>query len=148
MDNLKTSEAQRKASVKWQKENYVRIPLDVRPEEKERIKNAAKKENMTVGGYIKEAINEKIEREEKRMNELEILMLDGCTKSEAEKHLKNGTVVFSDFPEAFTEYMNEWDIVDEEEQNKYRYMVETKIPLPDWGVVQKDGSYFFIMYVL
>ncbi len=64
--DLKTSEAQRKASIKWQKENYVRIPLDVRPEEKERIKEAAKRENMTVGGYIKEAIAEKIEREGKQ----------------------------------------------------------------------------------
>ena len=63
---LKTSKAQRAASVKWQKENYVRIPLDVRPEEKERIKEIAKKNNMTVGRYIKEAIAEKIEREAKQ----------------------------------------------------------------------------------
>ena len=50
-------------AVALKEENYVRIPLDVRPEEKERIKEAAKRENMTVGGYIKEAIAEKIERE-------------------------------------------------------------------------------------
>ena len=28
------------------------------------------------------------------MTDIEILMMDGCTKSEAEKHLKNGTTVF------------------------------------------------------
>ena len=82
------------------------------------------------------------------MNNVELLMLDGCTRSEAEKHLKNGTVVFSDFQESFMDYMNEWGIVDKEEQEKYREMVETKVPLPDWGVVDQDGKYFFIMYVL
>ena len=63
MEERKTSEAHRRASVKWQKENYSRIPLDVRPVEKERIKQAAQSCGMTVGGYIKQAIAEKIERE-------------------------------------------------------------------------------------
>lgn len=65
MEERKTSEAHRRASVKWQKENYSRIPLDVRPAEKERIKQAAQACGMTVGGYIKQAIAEKIEREGK-----------------------------------------------------------------------------------
>lgn len=62
---LKTTEAQRKASAKWQKQNYSRIPLDVRPEYHEQLKQIAKSHNMTLGAYIKQAIAEKIEREEK-----------------------------------------------------------------------------------
>ncbi len=59
----KTTAAHRKASIKWQKENYSRIPLDVTPEYKEKLKGIAKKNNMTLGGYIKQAIAEKIERD-------------------------------------------------------------------------------------
>lgn len=32
-----------------------------------------------------------------REREIELLMLDRCTKSEAEKHLKNGSTIFEDF---------------------------------------------------
>ena len=34
-----------------------------------------------------------------REKQIEILMEDRCTKSEAEKHLKNGTTIFEDFEE-------------------------------------------------
>ena len=43
-----------------------------------------------------------------REMEIEILMEDRCTKSEAEKHLKNGTIIFEDFEENFDKYMEEW----------------------------------------
>lgn len=59
----KTTEAQRKASVKWQKEHYSRIPLDVSPEYHKQLKEVAKNKGMTLGAYIKEAIAEKMERE-------------------------------------------------------------------------------------
>lgn len=32
-----------------------------------------------------------------REREIELLMLDRCTKSEAEKHLENGSTIFEDF---------------------------------------------------
>lgn len=60
---LKTTEAQRRASVKWKKENYSRIPLDVPKAYHEELKEIAKARGMTLGGFIKEAIAEKIERE-------------------------------------------------------------------------------------
>lgn len=60
---LKTTEAQRRASIKWQKENYSRIPLDVPKEYHAELKEIAKTHNMTLGAYIKQAIAEKIERE-------------------------------------------------------------------------------------
>lgn len=31
------------------------------------------------------------------MTDVEILMKNGCTKTEAEKHLKNGSTIFTDF---------------------------------------------------
>ena len=79
--------------------------------------------------------------------EIEILMIDGCTKAEAERHLKNGSVVFTDFEEHFDDYMKEWDI-EEEEIPMYRKMIEKKIPAMDWGIVEEDGEIYYIMYVL
>ena len=76
-------------------------------------------------------------------------MMDGCTKSEAEKHLERGTTVFDgeDFEEHFDDYMNEWDI-DVDEKEKYRAMIDEKKPMTDWGVVEDSGKTYYIMYVL
>ena len=82
-----------------------------------------------------------------REMEIEILMEDRHTRSEAEKHLKNGTTIFEDFEENFESYLNEWDI-DEEDRNEYRRMAKEKIPATDWGIVEKDGKTYYIMYVL
>ena len=56
---LKTTEAHRRANIKWQKENYSRIPLDVPKEYHEYLKGVAKACGMSLNGYIKEAIEEK-----------------------------------------------------------------------------------------
>ena len=86
--------------------------------------------------------------------QIEILIEDGCTKSEAEKHLKNGATIFEDFEENFDKYMEEWKYLteDEEEYVKmvegYKNMIETGNPVTDWGVVKKDGKTYYIMYVL
>lgn len=64
-------------------------------------------------------------------------------KLDAEKHLKKGTIVFDDFKENFNNYMEEWNI-DEEWKKEYRDMIETNIPIPDWGVVKKDGKTYYI----
>jgi predicted HicB family RNase H-like nuclease len=61
---MASTESQKKASIKWQKENYSRIPLDVPKEYHEKLKAIAKSNGMTLGGYIKQAIAEKMEREE------------------------------------------------------------------------------------
>ena len=53
---LKTTEAQRRASIKWQKENYSRIPLDVPKEYHLYLKEKAKADGKTLGAWIKEAI--------------------------------------------------------------------------------------------
>ena len=78
---------------------------------------------------------------------INVLMADRCTRAEAEKHLKNGTVVFDDFEENFDQYMNEWGC-DEEEEEEYRKMIDFKNPAADWGVVDQDGNTYYIMYAL
>lgn len=82
-----------------------------------------------------------------REREIEILMADGCTRSDAEKHLKNDTTVFDDFAEHLKNYMNEWNI-DEEDREAYMNMIETGVPAIDWGVVKDAGEVYYIMYVL
>lgn len=85
----------------------------------------------------------------KVMTNIDILMMDGCTTLEAEKHLQKGTTVFAgdDFEEHFGDYMDEWGI-DEDEQADYRRMVDEKTPVPDWSIVEHDGLTWYIMYVL
>ena len=66
---------------------------------------------------------------------------------EAEKHLKNGSVVFDDFEQNFDSYMKEWDF-NEEEEEAYRKMIASKHPATDWGIVERDGNTYYIMYAL
>lgn len=82
-----------------------------------------------------------------REREIEILMMDGCTKAEAEQHLKNGSIIFEDFEENFERCMEEWK-EEEEDILMYRKMIDEKIPVPDWGIVEDGGKTYYIMYCL
>lgn len=82
-----------------------------------------------------------------REKEVELLMKDGDTRSEAEKHLKDGAMIIEDLAENLESYLDEWDI-DEEDREAYRNMVENKIPVAGWGIVEDGGKTFYIMYVL
>lgn len=82
-----------------------------------------------------------------REREIELLMMDRCTKSEAEKHLKDGSTVFEDFEENIENYLNEWNI-GESDKDEYRKMVMNKIPVRDWGIVEDNGKTYYIMYAL
>lgn len=57
------TESQKKASEKYKKTNIKRIPLDVQLGEYERIKSAATAAGETVNGYIKKAVNTRIDSE-------------------------------------------------------------------------------------
>lgn len=81
------------------------------------------------------------------MTDIEILMMDGCTRSEAEKHLQRGSAVIDDLEEHSEEYMSEWDM-DEEEREKVQEMIRTKKPMTDWGIVQDGGKTYYIAYCL
>ena len=84
-----------------------------------------------------------------REKEIEILMMDRCTKSEAENLLQNGTTVFDgeDFKSNFDRYMDDWD-ADDEERAQYKAMIDQKKPVPDWGIVEDEGKTYYIMYSL
>lgn len=55
------------------------------------------------------------------MTDAEVLMMDGCTRKEAERHLERGTTVFqkSDFEKNFDNYLDEWGIVEDVDGNVY-----------------------------
>lgn len=57
------TEAQKKANTKYREKSIKRIPLDVQKEKYEEIKAAADKTGESVNGYIKKAIDERMDRE-------------------------------------------------------------------------------------
>ena len=61
---MTVTEAQLRATAKYKAKNYKRIPLDVRIEEYEELKQAADKAGESVNGYIKEALRRRIESEQ------------------------------------------------------------------------------------
>lgn len=52
-----------KYNLEYAKKNLKRIPLDVQKEKYEKIKVAAERAGETVNGYIKKAIDERMQRE-------------------------------------------------------------------------------------
>ena len=64
------TEAQKKANIKYRKENVKRIPLDVQKEEYEIIKAAADNAGEKVNAYIKGAIKQRMDRENKWMKHI------------------------------------------------------------------------------
>ena len=90
----------------------------------------------------------------KELTNLEVLMEDNCTRKEAEDHLKMGTTVYDgeDFEKNWKSYLDEIPMIDCEEKEEmveaYKNMIETKKPLPDWGVVEHDGRTYYIEYAI
>jgi transcriptional regulator with XRE-family HTH domain len=99
--------------------------------------------------YVERLVVAEILRGGKKMTDIEVLMKNGYSKRKAEEELKRGTVVFEgeDFERHFDDYMEEWG-VDEDEQEKYRKMLEEKIAIPDWGIVEDNGNTYYIMCCL
>ncbi len=57
------TEARGKASMSYAKKALKRIPLDVQKEKYDQIKAAADRAGETVNGYIKKAIEERLQKE-------------------------------------------------------------------------------------
>ena len=57
------NESRKKASIEYAKRSLKRIPLDVQKEIYDEIKAAADKAGETVNGYIKKAIEQRMENE-------------------------------------------------------------------------------------
>lgn len=49
--------------IKYAKDNYKRIPLNVKKDKYDQIKSAADRAGESVNGYIKTAIDQRIERD-------------------------------------------------------------------------------------
>lgn len=60
---MAVSEAQVKATQKYKAKAYKRIPLDVRIEEYEAIKNYTQKTGESINGFIRRIIKENIEKD-------------------------------------------------------------------------------------
>lgn len=61
---MPTKEDKAKYDINYAKAKLKRIPLDVQKEKYEQIKAAAGRTGESVNGYIKKAIDERMEREE------------------------------------------------------------------------------------
>lgn len=49
--------------IRFAKENYKRVPLDLKKEKYEQIKDAAERAGESVNGYIKAAVEQRMQRE-------------------------------------------------------------------------------------
>lgn len=65
---MPTNEAKRKYDIQYAKEKLKRIPLDVKKEKYEEIKAAADNAGEPVNGYIKKAIDERMERDSRALS--------------------------------------------------------------------------------
>ena len=83
---------------------------------------------------------------------IEILMADRCTQREAEKFLKNGTVIYTakDFESNYMDYASE-DHASEEDMKEladlYKKMIDSQEPITDWSIVNLGGERYYIEYV-
>ena len=57
------SKASNEAQYRYNVAHIKRVPLDMRIEDYNRLKNAAEIQGESVNGYIKKAIDERVERE-------------------------------------------------------------------------------------
>ena len=60
---MPVSENQKQSAYKYKAEKIKRVPLDMQKTDYEKLSNAADALKMSVNGYIKEAIAEKMQRE-------------------------------------------------------------------------------------
>lgn len=60
---MASTEAEKRAAIKYAKEHLKRIPLDVTLKKYDEIKEAASASGESVNGYIKTAIDRRIESE-------------------------------------------------------------------------------------
>lgn len=62
-EHVALTEAQKQARYNYARKSLKRIPLDVQKEKYEEIKAAAEKAGESVNGYIKKAIDDRMERD-------------------------------------------------------------------------------------
>lgn len=79
--------------------------------------------------------------------ETEILIKDGCTRYDAERHMKNGTLIYEkeEFMKNADEYLN---YMEEEEKEEFLEQIKNDIPPVDWGITEYEGEKYLIQYSL
>ena len=65
---MTNQEKKTKYNLKYAKEKLKRIPLDVQKDKYKEIKAHAEKQNESVNGFIKRAIDEAIERDNEKLS--------------------------------------------------------------------------------
>lgn len=80
--------------------------------------------------------------------QIAILMEARSTRREAERYLKNGSIIFEaqEFEENFDKYMKEW-CAGPEEIAAYKRMIDKGIEAFDWSIAHYEGKKYYIMYV-
>lgn len=68
---MATSDAHKQATIRYASKTYKRVPLDLRHEDYTRLQEAAAATSLSVNGYIKAAIAEKISRDSIRSASLD-----------------------------------------------------------------------------
>lgn len=63
---MEYSESKKKYNLEYAKKKLKRIPLDVQVEKYEEIKTASEKAGESVNGYIKKAIDERMEQDKEK----------------------------------------------------------------------------------
>lgn len=107
------------------------------------IKEKEIEELMEIG-YTRYEAKERLQKEK----EIAILMEDRCTKKEAEKHLKMGSTIYENFEEDFEKHYKENWGDDEDFIERIRKMIETKDPMPGWGIAEYENETYYIEYAL
>ena len=85
--------------------------------------------------------------EETPLTDFKIIMEDGNSKEETISYLKNGVLVFDkeEFIDNFNSYMIEW-CFDRRRIEKLKKMIDTGVPIRNWGIVTKNGKTYYIRY--
>ena len=90
-----------------------------------------------------------------RARDIEVLILDNCTRKEAIAHLNNGTIVFEadDFENNLEDYLDSWGYNDDpdgaEDKKLYYDMIKNGYTSMDgWSVVTHKGKRYYVEYCL
>lgn len=77
--------------------------------------------------------------------EIEILMNDGCTQYDAERHMKNGTLIYEmdEFMKNADEYLSYM-----EEKEEFLEQIKDGVAPEDWGIAEYEGQKYIIQYCL
>lgn len=66
---MASTEAQKRATIKYKLKAYDRIYLQVKTGEKQKIESHAQKQNESLNGFITRSINETMERDNDKQNQ-------------------------------------------------------------------------------